>query len=314
MDLDVRELRYLVAVDDAGSISAAARRLRVAQPALSRTIARAEAHLGFALFLRGARVTTPTAAGGEFLASARSVIRSAEELRRVGRVLSAGGATGKASLRVGASPSVATGLIAGAMRAADVAVDLSILPTTRQAGAVVAGTVDVVFGRARPADYGACVDAVPVGEEPLVAALPRVSAAASGAPVGADQLATSPLLMYPRAVAPAAYDAVLAVFTRAGRVADPIHMGGSDLDLLGLVACGSGITIVPGSMRALRHPAIVYRDLRDVAARTPVSAAVASNVAEPTREIADRLIAAVSGELGLQRGPVRRDAELGVVV
>jgi LysR family nitrogen assimilation transcriptional regulator len=79
--MDIRQLRYFLGIVDAGSISAAAVRLRVAQPALSQQLARLEADLGASLMERGPRGVMLTAAGGALRDHARIVLRDLERAR-----------------------------------------------------------------------------------------------------------------------------------------------------------------------------------------------------------------------------------------
>lgn len=88
MDLSLRALRYLVAVADQGSVTAAARRLHVSQPAISETLAQLEAELGLPLFLRHhARGVTPTPAGARVVAEARQLLAHAADFARAARAL-----------------------------------------------------------------------------------------------------------------------------------------------------------------------------------------------------------------------------------
>ena len=88
MDLSLRALRYLVAVADQGSVTAAARRLNVSQPAISETLAQLEAELGLPLFLRHhARGVTPTAAGARVVAEARQLLAHAADFARAAKAL-----------------------------------------------------------------------------------------------------------------------------------------------------------------------------------------------------------------------------------
>lgn len=88
--MDVRQLRYFIAIAEAGSISAAAERLHVAQPSLSQQILRLERQLGVALLVRSSRGVAPTEAGRILLAHARDLSRglerAAEEVRQAGTV------------------------------------------------------------------------------------------------------------------------------------------------------------------------------------------------------------------------------------
>lgn len=108
--MELRHLRYFVAVADAGSVSRAAVQLRVTQPALSRQIRDLEAELGLPLFDRVGRRLQLTAAGDNLLLRTREILRSADSLREHAGAL-AGGATG--TLRLGATAQTLESLISG---------------------------------------------------------------------------------------------------------------------------------------------------------------------------------------------------------
>ena len=108
--MELRHLRYFVAVADAGSVSRAATQLRVTQPALSRQIRDLEAELGLPLFDRVGRRLQLTAAGDNLLLRTREILRAADALREQASAL-AGGATG--TLRLGATAQTLESLISG---------------------------------------------------------------------------------------------------------------------------------------------------------------------------------------------------------
>ncbi|HEX5097401.1 MAG TPA: LysR family transcriptional regulator [Acidimicrobiia bacterium] len=79
--MDLRQLEYLVAIDDCGTFTAAAAKLHVAQPSLSHAIRRLEHELGVELFARLGRSVAPTEAGREVIDSARQVLRDMADVR-----------------------------------------------------------------------------------------------------------------------------------------------------------------------------------------------------------------------------------------
>lgn len=125
-DLTLQQLRVVVAVHDAGSFTAAAHRLLVAQSSLSRTVAEVERRLGTPLFERTTRRLEPTPAGREIVAAARRAVDAVEaELRHVEGYLA--GRTGR--VRIATLPSLAAILLPGvvsAFRAEHPHVELSI--------------------------------------------------------------------------------------------------------------------------------------------------------------------------------------------
>lgn len=106
--MDVRHLRYFVAVADTGSFSAAARRCRIAQPSLSQQVQKLEAEIGRPLFDRLGRSIALTEAGTSLLPRARRIL---DEMREASIELAAGDSTGSGQLAVGAIPTIAPFLL-----------------------------------------------------------------------------------------------------------------------------------------------------------------------------------------------------------
>jgi DNA-binding transcriptional LysR family regulator len=106
--MDLKQIRYFVAVAEAGSFSAGARRAFVTQPTLSAAISALEAELGFALLERHARGVRLTARGGEALETARSILRQTEQLK----AMSPNKPQGR-PLRLGILPTLAPAFVAG---------------------------------------------------------------------------------------------------------------------------------------------------------------------------------------------------------
>jgi DNA-binding transcriptional LysR family regulator len=145
---DLRLLRAAVAVRDAGSVTAAARRLGITQPALSRLVASLEAELGFALFTREGRQLRPAPTAMAFLDRAAAMLVGAERLGQLALAVRAGRCS---VVRLAASPNLALGLLpqalarfAGAMP--DVEVELRIRRRPELLRALTAGEID--FGLA----------------------------------------------------------------------------------------------------------------------------------------------------------------------
>jgi DNA-binding transcriptional LysR family regulator len=112
--MELRHLRYFVAVAEGENVSRAALKLRVSQPGLSRQIRDLEDEIGFQLFERSAKSLRLTAAGAAFLAEARAVLQRAEDAVRKARVV-AGGTSGE--IHVGYAPSLTVQLLPPMLRA-----------------------------------------------------------------------------------------------------------------------------------------------------------------------------------------------------
>jgi len=154
---DLRLLRAAVAVRDAGSVTAAARRLGTTQPALSRLVAGLEAELGFALFTREGRQLRPAPAAAGFLDRAAAMLTGAERLGQLALAVRAGR---RAAVRLSASPNLALGLLPQALarfavRMPEVEVELQIRHRPELLRALGAGEIDF------------CLAVLPVGQPGL---------------------------------------------------------------------------------------------------------------------------------------------------
>ncbi|MCR6490378.1 LysR family transcriptional regulator [Amycolatopsis sp. OK19-0408] len=192
----LRSLECLVAVLDAGSITEAAARLHLSQPALSHQIAALERELGTPVLERLPRGVRPTAAGRAVLADARAALAAAERVVRTGRAVAGGG---RGSLRVACAESMTAGLLAPVLRAwhrhrPDVLVALT---ETTSANALVmaleASEADVAVGP-RPSRWTGPVELV--GREEIVLALAPDHPLATRAAVPMADLDGLPVVHY----------------------------------------------------------------------------------------------------------------------
>jgi DNA-binding transcriptional LysR family regulator len=173
MDLDLRRLRYFVAVAERLSFRAAAEELRIGQPALSRQIAALEQELGVTLLERDRRGVALTAAGEQLLQDAEPLMRSADEaMRRVHRAH-----RGSRRLVVGFRSGIVPTPVVRAFgeRWPEVTVDVRGLEWDDQERLITAGAVDVGFVRAPVVPDG--LRLTPLFREPRLVALPGTSAA-----------------------------------------------------------------------------------------------------------------------------------------
>ncbi len=262
--IDLRQLRYFVAVAETGHLTRAAERLGIQQPPLSQQIRALEDQLGTKLFRRLPRGMALTAAGRALLDEARAVLarldRALEAARRAGR-----GEQGR--IAVGFTSSAAFHpFVAAAIRAfrqAAPAVDLGLeeSSTTELVDAVRAERLDAAFVRAPP-DTAADVTIAPLLDEPMLLAAPAhhpLAHAADGVDLAA--LAAETLILYRRPTGPGLYDAIIAACRAAGFSPSIGQEAPRMLSTLSLVAAGLGLTIIPASMRRLNLEGVVYRPL-----------------------------------------------------
>lgn len=218
--MEIRELRVFAAVAEAGSLSAAARKLHLSQSALSQTILSLEHQFGVQLFRRHSTGVTVTRAGTVLLGEARALIAQHD---RVLAVVAGRAAAGSGLLRMGVPLELPADLLPRALAELAAAfpqtrVDISHASSAGQLTALQAGELDVALVRERPTDPG--FDAVLAVEEALgvILATSRASELAGPAGVRLHELAGLGWLSFPRSEAPAWYDQVTATLRSHGIV------------------------------------------------------------------------------------------------
>ena len=259
--IEARHLRYFVAVAEERGFRRAAQRLHLSQPPLSQQVAQLEARVGAQLLVRSRQGVALTRAGETFLRDARTVLadldRAVESARRAGA-----GETGL--VRVGFVGSAVYPVVPDVVRAfraarPDVEVRLRELPTTAQVTALATGALDVGFARL-PLDVPELA-VERVARERVVAALPEGHPLTARREVGLEELAREPLIMFPRAQAPRFFDHLLASVAATGVVPRVVQEAPEMQTIIGLVASGLGVSLVPASVSALALGGVVYRQV-----------------------------------------------------
>jgi DNA-binding transcriptional LysR family regulator len=247
--VELRHLRYFVAVAEELHFRRAAERLYVAQPAVSEQIRKLEAELGVRLFDRNHRSVSLTQAGSALLVEARRVLHQAEIAQRAAR--NAHDSAGS-MLRVGYVPdalpaSVPRALQALASEAPHVEVSLETGPTHQLVQSVRDERLDaVVVGLPGPS---AGLHVTSLGDQSLVAAVPAGSPKAFEPELTLEQLAPERLVMLPRDGNPALHDAIVALSRDAGL--SPVFVEAPEPRVeavLLAVAAGGGAALLPASV------------------------------------------------------------------
>jgi DNA-binding transcriptional LysR family regulator len=258
--MDLRQLRYFVAVAEERRFGRAARRLHMAQPPLSRQIQALEGELGFKLFLRSRRSVEVTPGGTVLLDRARHVFaeldRAVHEARRAST-----GETGR--IAIGYLSSLAYSGLTRYLRAIreelpSVEVVLRELAPAEQLEALKERRIDIGLLRG-PIDDPSIVSER-VRRERLFLAMPLGHPLARRQRVLLSLAANEPFVSFPRARAAAFFDSLIALCARAG-FSPRIVQEAPQLDMLSLVAAGFGIAILPESIREVHRPDIVLRPI-----------------------------------------------------
>ena len=284
--MELRQLRYFVAVAEHGNFSRAAKSIHLTQPALSRQVKSLEEELGVDLFERGKNVMSLTSLGKIFLREAREVLAHMEQAVQT-TLRAANGDRGK--LSVGLCGPAVTKLLPEMIRefrARNPGITLTIkdLEPARQPEALAEGIIDIGFTRRVPPEYDHLLGSEVFFQEPLIAALPAGHPLATRRMVQPSQLAKEPFILYHREGAPELFDAVIALCRRAKFAP---HIGANPnrwQSVLTLVEAGEGVSLVPASARHLRSNGVVFRALGGRGRSVDVVLAWRKDKADPIRD------------------------------
>ncbi|KYO55528.1 LysR family transcriptional regulator [Tistrella mobilis] len=264
--MELRHIRYFLAVAEERNFTRAAARLGIGQPPLSLQIRDLEAEVGTALFHRVPHGAELTEAGAAFLAAVAAIPGQAAGAVKLAQ-RAARGETGRLSLGFTGTAAL-NPLIPEAIRAFRRAYPEVVLTLTEaNSVALVEGLLEgrLQVAILRPAATDPAELAVHnLADEPLVAALPATHAAAAlPGPIDLAQLAADPLILTPRAIGTSLHDVAVGAFRAAGF--EPVlgQPAPQIASILSLVSAELGVSLVPVSMCQLGMRGVVYRRLRD---------------------------------------------------
>jgi DNA-binding transcriptional LysR family regulator len=274
--MELRHLRYFVAVGEEQHYGRAARRLRVAQPALSRQIQDLEEELGFKLFDRLPRGVRLSAAGTLFLADARRILQDVNVAAgRAARV--ARGQSG--TLRVGFTENASwRGVVPESFRRfremqPDAELQLQPSPSVEQLDAIRSGRLDAGFVFSMPrADPE--LDRLPVATQRIELAAPTGHPLTKLKELRVRDLVDAPFVWFPRRAAPAFYDRLTQACLRGGLKSPHVVQEGLDeATILSLVATGLGVGWVLGTARWRCPKSVVIMSVVDLDVPLPLALA-----------------------------------------
>ncbi|PLP59345.1 LysR family transcriptional regulator [Mesorhizobium loti] len=264
--MQLRQLHHFLAVADELHFGRAAARLNMTQPPLSQSIQALETELGVQLFLRTKRNVELSPVGKAWAPHARRVIEEAAALPATARRLARGE---MGLLRLGFVSTADYGMLPPAITRfrtthPDVEITLREATSDVQTEAVLNDELDLglVIAPPRAALHKALVYHR-LWREPLVAVVPETWVRDGRAGFGANPLAPSsllaaPFILFPRRSAPVFHDLVSGYFADHG-VPFSVHQEAIQMQtIIGLVASGLGVSMVPRSLTTLKRDGAIY--------------------------------------------------------
>lgn len=268
--MELRHIRYFLAVAEESNFTRAAARVGIGQPPLSQQIRDLEREVGTPLFHRVPHGAELTEAGEAFLAAVRTITAQVADAIRAAQRAGRGEV---GSLRIGFTGSAAMNpLVPGVIRAfrrryPAVELVLSESNSTGLGAALRDGTIDIAFLRPGAIEHDD-MRLLTLPDEPMVLALPSSHALLandSREAVALSSLEDDVFVLTPRAIGPTLFDAAVGACQEAGFSPKFGQAAPQIASVLALVAAEQGVSIVPSSMQQLALAGVEYRPIGDVA-------------------------------------------------
>ncbi|PZS31869.1 MAG: LysR family transcriptional regulator [Pseudonocardiales bacterium] len=271
--MELRRLRYFLAVAGDLHFTRAAERLGIAQASLSEQIRKLEDEVGAPLLTRSSRHVALTPAGRVLQIHAQRVLDHLEHALRSTRLV-ASGLLGE--IRLGAVGSAMTTLVPALLRdlrqhSPQLTVRIQQLSTTAQLLALTEYRIDV--GLLRAPVVHPVIRTAEVMREPLTVVLPAGHPMAERQRLTLADLTGETLILWPRAESPGAYDETLELFREAGLGPPQTIEAPDTTSEVALIAAGLGVALQPASFTALGSTAVTVVQLRRPAPTTAVDIA-----------------------------------------
>jgi DNA-binding transcriptional LysR family regulator len=267
--MELRHLRYFLAVADEGHFGRAAEKLHIVQPALSMQIRSLEEELGTALFVRTSRKVELTEAGAILIAEARRTLAQAERAREIVQQ-SARGEIG--TVKVGFSGNASfVGKLSGDLRSFHrrfprVEIELKEMSAQQQADAILAAELDVGYCPTFDIDFHVDLNAERIGAWPWLIAMDIDHPLTSRTKISKADLTDEAFVLYAARDAEVAQIALLRhILGKEPKIA---HRVGNTLAVLTMAAAGLGLGLVPEPLGKVALPGIEYRPLSDVSTKS----------------------------------------------
>jgi DNA-binding transcriptional LysR family regulator len=286
MAMELRHLRYFLAVAEEGNFTRAAGKLGIGQPPLSQQIRDLEREVGAALFHRVPHGAELTAAGAAFLGEAKASLAAAEKAKLAAQSANRG-ETGRLSLGFTASsafnPVVSTSIRRFRARWPEVQLSLTEMNTLALMQKLERGELDATFMRPSLDDpTGIRLRRLP--DEPMVIALPASHPLARRSSVPLAALAEEPFILFPRLVGLSLYDDVVLACRKAGFELTVAQEAPQISSVVNLVAADLGVSIVPASISQIKLEGVAYRPIEGPPAVARLALAILKTHRSPVTE------------------------------
>lgn len=259
--MDLRQMRYFLALAEERNFTRAAERLHMAQPPLTRQIRALEEDLGATLFVRTPKGVTLTEAGEALLIEVPNLLALAQRAKER-TVLASQGHTGRLDIGIfGSGVLDAIPRILARFHAArpEVKIVLHTLSKSEQIEALREQRISVGFNRLIPPEEGLAVETVL--RESMMVALPAGHVLAGRDVVTIPELSGQALILYPRLPIAGLAQQVMQAFAREKSALQVEQEVEDVLTAVALVAGGFGVCVTTASTASLRLPGVVYRPL-----------------------------------------------------
>ena len=269
--MDLRQIRYFLALATELNYTRAASQLNISQPPLTRHIQQLEYSIGVTLFNRSTRGVALTQAGKIFLEEARKIVALADQAVNKTK-LAHQGQIGRLDIGIFGSSTISvipTLLIELRKTYPDIIISLQNTTKTQQIDGVREKHLDIGFNRIYPSVPDLAVETVMI--ENLYVALHKDHPFANNQTIEVKDLVDQPFILFPNNVRPSFADNVIMLCSNAGFAPNVVHDVEDIFTAIALVSAGLGIAIVPESAISLRLSGVRYHLLDAKEAKVDLS-------------------------------------------
>ncbi|MEJ2479863.1 MAG: LysR substrate-binding domain-containing protein [Acidihalobacter sp.] len=275
MSIELRHLRYFIAVADELHFGRAAERLGISQPPLSQQIRQLEGNIGVQLLRRSNRRVELTEAGRAFLAEARAILGQTDRAVALAQRVARGQA---GELRIGFTAStplsnrIPRTISAFRKTRPDVHLRLEEQPTLQQIDALMDRRLHL--GIIRPSPLPPALEAQALFSDPLVAVIrrdhPLLATLSPGERLPLGALADEPFVVFNRSAGIGIYDHIVALCMAANFSPRISQEAAEPSTIIGLVSAGMGVSVLPASYEHINVEGVAYVPLLDAGAESGI--------------------------------------------